>query len=268
MIKYGFLLWQVKLECGWAVCVGVWRALLVPLLLVTDGTDHQRSNISLLLLALPLSPVCPLPHTVWLVLPRSKKRHFLPSCPHPSSCTQTHTAGQNRSCLSLSMYRFLFFFFIAPFSLSPTSRPLCFSCFCFFFCFFPYPLPCSVTLVSPYSHVYAVETGDPPRWGNGPDLPSAWHVCLLRLQCRNVPLPLVLWGWVSVVCQLEMTHSSCLGQKWICRDVSVCFACAVDPDGLHLAIQNKKEEVEIKYQVLCWVSTVLAVLQIKRHLCI
>lgn len=163
---------------------------------------------------------------------------------------------------------FFFFFFIAPFSLSPTSRPLCFSCFCFFFVFSPYPLPCSVTLVSPYSHVYTVETGDPPRWGNGPDLPSAWHVCLLRLQCRNVPLPLVLWGWVSVVCQLEMTHSSCLGQKWICRDVSVCFACAVDPDGLHLAIQNKKEEVEIKYRVLCWVSTVLAVLQIKRHLCI
>lgn len=108
MIKYGFLLWQVKLECGWAVCVGVWRALLVPLLLVTDGTDHQKSNISLLLLALSLSPVCPFPHTVWLVLPRSKIRHFLPSCPHPSSCTQTHTAGQNRSCLSLSMYRFLF----------------------------------------------------------------------------------------------------------------------------------------------------------------
>lgn len=225
MIKYGFLLWQVKLECGWAVCVGVWRALLVPLLLVTDGTDHQRSNISLLLLPLPLSPVCPFPHTVWLVLPRSKIRHFLPSCPQPSSCTQTHTAGQNRSCLSLSMYRFLFL--SSPHFLSHLLLALSvFLVFILFIYFFPYPLPCSVTLVSPYSQVYAVETGDPPRWGNGPDLPSAWHVCLLRLQCRNVPLALVLWGWVSVVCQLEMTHSSCLGQKWICRYVSVfCLCC-------------------------------------------
>lgn len=77
------------------------------------STDHQRSNISLLLLALPLSPVCPFPHTVWLVLPRSKKNGTF--SPHvltpPLACRHTRLSlppGQNRSCLSLRMYRSLF----------------------------------------------------------------------------------------------------------------------------------------------------------------